>query len=45
MYLGFNYIIPPKEWYHDPKLKDKNGATVAMCIGRYKMDPPKEWVI
>ena len=28
-YLG---QIPPKEWYHDPLLEDKNGDTVAILL-------------
>ena len=28
MILAKNKIIPPKEWYHDKKMKNNNGKTV-----------------
>jgi len=33
MFLAWNEIIPPKEWQHDPTLKENgNGWTVAMIL-------------
>lgn len=28
MYYAKNGLIPPDEWYHDPKIKNKKGETV-----------------
>ena len=35
--------IPPKEWCHDPNLRDNDGRTVAMYFARMGIIPPKEW--
>ena len=35
MQLTYKGIIPTKEWYHNPELKDNNGWTVAMVIARH----------
>ena len=43
MIYAINNIIPPKEWKHNPTLKDKNNQTVAMHLIDRKIFPPKEW--
>jgi len=43
MYLAKKGIIPPKEFYHDPKLHDYDGNTVAILLLRNKLDVPEEW--
>ena len=32
MYLAEKGIIPPKEWIHDPNIRNKYGDTVAHCL-------------
>ena len=32
MYLANNRIIPPKQWIHDPNIKDNNNRTVAYYL-------------
>lgn len=44
MILVDNNIIPPKEWYHDPLLKDINDNTVAIILSSEGIIPPKEWI-
>ena len=34
MKLAFEGIIPPKEWLHDPSLKNDNGETVADILSK-----------
>ena len=29
LHLAKNGIFPPKEWHHDPNIRDKYGYTVA----------------
>ena len=41
MMLAFNGIIPPKEWCHDPNIKDKYGYTVAMHLARNGKNIPE----
>ena len=43
MRLAFNKVIPPREWYHDPTLKESLGYTVAMYLADKGIIPPKEW--
>ena len=43
MWLAYNGIIPPKEWEHDPNLKDDDNMTVAMRLAENGIIPPKEW--
>jgi len=43
MILARNGIIPPKEWYHDPTLTNKNGYTVAEILIDNKIAPPGIW--
>lgn len=33
-------IMPPKEWEHDPNLKDKNNNTVALLLAKTSIIPP-----
>ena len=39
--LADNNIIPPEEWYHDPKLRNKADETVAIILINKKILPPK----
>ena len=43
MLFAMHGVIPPKEYYHNPKLCDKNGMTVAMILALNGIIPPKEW--
>ena len=43
MHLAYKGIIPPKEWLHDPALKDNYCKTVAMKLAWNEIIPPKEW--
>ena len=43
MLFALNRIIPPKEWYHDPFLRNKDGETVAIRLAFREIIPPKEW--
>ena len=44
MQLTYNGIIPPKEWYHNPALKDNNGWTTAMVIANFcRQVPDNHW--
>jgi len=43
MILAYNGKVPPKEWYHDPSITNKNGCTVAMVLASKREIPPKEW--
>ena len=36
-------IIPPKEWNHDPLIKNVNGQTIALILAGSGIIPPKEW--
>ena len=43
MILANNGIIPPKEWYHNPLLKNEIKDTVALILIYNDILPPKEW--
>ena len=43
MTLAENEIIPPREWCHDPLLKNKDDKTVAIILLEKDILPPKEW--
>ena len=43
MYLAEHGIIPPKEWQHDPNLKNNYNDTVAMILANNIIVPPPEW--
>ena len=43
MILADKGIIPPKEWLHDPILKNDFEDTVAMILSCEGVIPPKEW--
>ena len=45
MRLADNEILPPKEWQHDPNIKNNYGETVAMILASKGILPPKEWLI
>ena len=40
MMLAINKMEVPKEWEHDPKIKNKYGMTVAMIYAYRGMIPP-----
>lgn len=42
MILAENYTIPPKEWHHDPLLKNNIERTVATILLNNYILPPKE---
>ena len=44
MESAFKGIIPPKEYFHDPELKDKFGNTVALTLIKRGIIPPSEWL-
>ena len=44
MILAKHGIIPPKEWYHDPELRNKANWTVAMFLIKKNIIPPEEWM-
>ena len=43
MKLAEHGIIPPKEWIHDPNIKDKWGNTVADFLKRQYFPISNEW--
>ena len=45
MYLASNGIIPPKEWYHNPELRNNKGETVEDILTQKNIEVPKEWKI
>ena len=44
MILASKGIIPPKEWYHDPKLKNNDNKTVALLLIFKCETLPNEWL-
>jgi len=40
MYLAFRKIVPPHEYYHNPKLYNYNGYTVAILLLKNKLEVP-----
>ena len=43
MLLASKGIIPPKEWNHNPNIKNNDGLTVAMELAYNGKNIPKEW--
>ena len=43
MILVKERIIPPKEWIHDPNIKDKYNNTVANKLKYNNLPVPNEW--
>ena len=43
MILAKNGKDIPKEWQHDPELKNNYGNTVAMILARLNKEIPNEW--
>ena len=41
MLLAEKGISPPKQWYHNPEIQNKNGWTVAMSLAYNNIVPPK----
>lgn len=44
MILADHYIIPPKEWLHDPMVENKGSWTVAMYLAKDGFVPPEYWM-
>ena len=44
MYLASKGVIPPKEWYHNPELRNSNGETVEDILRQKGINVPKEWM-
>lgn len=40
MTLAFNGTIPPKEFYHDPELRDNKFETVSILLANKGVIPP-----
>ena len=36
-------MIPPKNWEHNPYLRDNNWNTVGMLLVYHCIYPPREW--
>lgn len=43
MLLAYKGIIPPKEWNHDPNIKNKKNKTVADILKENHIPLPNEW--
>ena len=43
MMLAFNGIIPPKEWCHDPNIRDLWKNTVAHYLKTHNIPVPNIW--
>ena len=43
MILAKNYIIPSKDWYHNPALENDRRDTVAIILINNGILPPKYW--
>ena len=43
MLLAYNGIIPPKEWIHDPNIKNKRGDTVAYYLKKKNLPVSNKW--
>ena len=41
MILAQKGIMPPKQWEHDPLLKDQNDNTVAIILSSKGIIPPR----
>ena len=41
MFLSRNGMIPPKEWEHNPNIKNKYNDTVAILLAYKGKIPPK----
>ncbi len=45
MLLASKGIVPPKEWYHDPKLTNNNNKTVEYYLNRNNITVPDKWKV
>ena len=45
MTLAWKGIIPPKEWYHNPTIKDNDGKTVEDYLLENDKEVPEYWRI
>lgn len=43
MILAAKGIVPPKDWYHNSTLVDKNNDTVALLLAANKIPPKHPW--
>ena len=43
MLLVNNDIIPPKQWIHDPNIKNNRDYTVADYLKKKNLPVPNEW--
>lgn len=43
MFLARNKIIPPKLWYHNPNIKNKDNKTVSDYLKQKGIPIPNEW--
>ena len=43
MILAYNGITPPKEWYHNPELQNKDGKTVEIYLMEKNIFVPDMW--
>ena len=43
MLLAENKIIPPKEWIHDPRIKNIKNLTVYDILKTKNINVPDEW--
>ena len=43
MLLAKDGIVPPKQWIHDPNIKDKGYYTVVRYLKENKLPVPNEW--
>ena len=44
MHMAYNRIIPPKEWYHDPLLRNDYGETVGLVLAFHGIIPSEHWM-
>ena len=44
MTLAFSKKIPPKEFHHDPTLRNKYGETISMILSDNGIIPPEEFL-
>lgn len=43
MLYAINNQLPPKEWYHDPKIKNAMGCSVKQILLAHGLTYPEEW--
>ena len=45
MIYACNGIIPPKEWYHDPKHRNSDNETVRDILKENNKNIPEYWLL